>query len=113
MWALSGVALGAVTTGVISWLLQVKQFAHSKDMWMLEHQSAENVKTILMEMLNHRTHTDRSFDALMKPIGGYSPDQIRQMLHEIGAKRVARPEGGEWWYLTSRETERLANRDRR
>jgi hypothetical protein len=30
------------------------------------------VKAILAEMLNHRRHVKRSFDALKRPVGGYS-----------------------------------------
>jgi Excalibur calcium-binding domain len=36
-------------------------------------------------------------------------EQIRQFLHEIGARRNERDDGAEeWWYLTSRQQERVA-----
>lgn len=110
LWALGGVALGGLVSGLTSWRLQVRQFAHVREMWKLEHQSEENVKAILNEMLEHRAYTDRSFVALTKPIGGYEPDQVRKFLHEIGAKRATRTDGEEWWYLVSRQDERVAKR---
>jgi hypothetical protein len=41
-------------------------------------------------------------------VGGYSDEAIRQFLHEIGARRTERDDGAEeWWYLTSRQQERI------
>jgi hypothetical protein len=66
------------------------------------------VKVILAEMLNHRRYVERSFEALKKSVGGYSDEAIRQFLHEIGARRSERDDGAvEWWYLTSRQQERV------
>ena len=112
-WALAGVLVGGLTTGFFNWLLQTRQFEHSVKMHRLEHQSTENVKSILLAMLNHRTHIDRSFGALSRPIGGYSDDEIRKLLHEIEAKRVERPGGEEFWYLQERQGERARERDGR
>ena len=110
-WALAGVVVGAVATGFFNWLLQSKQFSHDKEMFLLQNRSAEMVKAILTEMLNHRSHIDRSFAALKNAVGGYSEDQIRQFLHEIGAKKTSRENGAEeWWYLASRKEERLAKK---
>jgi len=110
-WALAGVLVGAMTTGLINVLLQTRQFAHSREMFHLQNMARESVKTILTEMLNHRTHVERSFDALKAPIGGYADDEIRKYLHEVGAKRVTRKDNTEWWYLVSRNDERIAKRD--
>jgi len=111
LWALVGVAVGATLTGVVSWMQQNRQFSHEKDMFVLQNKSTEMVKVILTEMLNHRTHIDRSFDALKNAVGGYSEDQIRQFLHEVGARRTTRDDGSEeWWYLASRQEERLAKK---
>ena len=77
-------------------------------MFQLNNQSTEMVKNILAEMLNHRSYTDRAFRALKQPIGGYSDDKIRQLLHELNAKKINR-DGEEWWYLLSREEERINN----
>ena len=113
-WALLGVVVGALGTGFFNWLLQTRQFTHEKEMFLLENKSAVMVKSILSEMLNHRSYTDRSFSALKERVGGYSDDQIRQFLHEIGAKKASRDNGSEeWWYLSSREQERITKKELR
>lgn len=110
-WALIGVGVGAALTGLFSLLVQARQFSHDKEMFLLKNKPAEMVKEILAEMLNHRTYIDRSFGALKKAVGGYSDDEIRQLLHEIGGRRTTREDGAEeWWYLASRQEERLAKR---
>ncbi len=114
VWALVGVVVGAAATGFFSWLLQSRQFAHDKEMFLLQNRSAEMVKATLQEMLNHKSYTDRSFVALKERVGGYSDDEIRKFLHEIGAKRTSRNEGSEeWWYLSSRHEERIAKMEGR
>ena len=111
-WALIGVIVGGILTGVLNFLLQKSQFKHNKEMFRLQNRSKEMVKEILSDMLNHRTHTDRSFNALKKRIGGYSDDEIKQILHEVGANKVIRPEDkSEWWYLKEREQERIEKRN--
>lgn len=105
-WALLGVIVGTIGTGIFNYILQARQFDHNKEMFDRQNRSADKVKEILTEMLNHRTHTDRSFEALRRPIGGYTDDQIRIFLHEVGAKRAEREDASEWWYLVSRAEER-------
>ncbi|WP_040551589.1 hypothetical protein [Rheinheimera nanhaiensis] len=108
-WTLLGVIVGALGTGFFNWLLQTRQFSHEKEMFLLQNKSSTMVKSVLNEMLNHRTYTDRSFIALKERVGGYTDDQIRQFLHEIGAKKVSRDNGTEeFWYLVTREQERSA-----
>lgn len=108
MWALIGVAVGAGITGLVNWIQQSRQFAHDREMFTLKSKSADMVKAILAEMLNHRRYVERSFEALKKSVGGYSDEAIRQFLHEIGARRTERDDGAEeWWYLTSRQQERV------
>lgn len=110
-WALIGVVIGGLLAGITNYYLQRAQFQHNKDMFYLQNQSKEQVKQILEELLNHRRYTDRSFESIRKRIGGYSQDEIRQMLHEIGAKKSSREDGsGEWWYLKEREQERIENK---
>lgn len=110
-WALLGVVVGAISTGFLNWLLQTRQFGHDKEMFLLQNKSAVMVKAVLQEMLNHKSYTDRSFLALKERVGGFSDDQVRQFLHEIGAKKTSRSDGSEeWWYLASRQEERNANR---
>ena len=110
-WALLGVVIGGLITGLINFLLQKSQFKHNKEMFYLENKSRENVKEIIKDLLNHRSHTDRSFDAIRKRIGGYDEDEIRKMLHEVGAKPTTRKGSSvEWWYLMERAQERINNK---
>lgn len=107
IWALIGVAIGALLTGLFSYVMQVRQFQHNKDMYLLQNKSKEAVKEILEEMLNHRIYAERSFMALKKPIGGFSDEELRQILHELDAKKTIRDDGSEWWYLISRQQDRF------
>ena len=109
-WALIGVVVGSIGTGFFNLLLQRKQFNHNKEMFLLQNKATETIKNFLAEMLSHPSYTDRSFPALRAPIGGYTDDQIRQLLHEIGAKKTSRQDGSEWWYLISRQDERIAKK---
>jgi hypothetical protein len=109
-WALTGVIVGSIGTGFFNLLLQNKQFKHNKEMFLLQNKGTEIIKNFLTEMLSHSSYTDRSFSALKAPIGGYSEDEIRQLLHEVGAKKTSRDDGTEWWYLLSRQDERKAKR---
>lgn len=109
-WAILGVVVGTIGTGWFNFLLQKRQFDHNKEMFDRQNRSADTVKEILSDMLNHRSYTDRSFEALRKPIGGYSDDQVRQYLHDVGAKRAERDDGSEWWYLLSRSAERIVKK---
>lgn len=112
VWAIIGVVVGALSSGVINVVLQGRQFNHEKEMFRIQHQGAENVKAFLTEMLSHNTYTDRSFEALRNRVGGYSDSEIRQLLHEINAKKTRRnSDGKELWYLASRESERIEKRE--
>lgn len=106
LWALVGVVVGCLGTGIFNLIAQGRQFRHNQEMYLFQNKATETVKGLLTEMLNHRSYVDRSFPALKAPIGGYTDDEIRQFLHEIGAKRVIRDDGSEWWYLLSRRDER-------
>lgn len=111
LWALLGVLVGTIGTGLFSLRAQTKQFAHEKEMHLLKNKGVEMVKLILIEMLNHRSYTDRSFAALKAAVGGYSDDQIRTFLHEIEAKKTSREsDPSEWWYLSARSEERIAKK---
>jgi len=114
LWALSGVFVGAISSGIVSLILQHRQFSHDKDMHTLQNLGKENVKSLLVEMLSHKSYTDRSFEALHKKVGGFHESEIRQFLHEVGAKKTSRDNNTEeWWYLGSREVERTAKREQR
>jgi len=105
-WVILGVLVGALTTGLLNLIFQSRQFVHNVKMHQLENQSCENVKVLLIEKLNHHEHTDRSFEALKKNIGGFKDDEIRLLLHEIEAVQVKNKNGEEYWYLRSRSDER-------
>ena len=85
-WALAGVVIGGLFAGIINYFLQKGQFKHNKEMFVLQNQSTEVVKSLLAEKLSNESYTDRSFEALKQPIGGYSDDEVRQLLHEIGER---------------------------
>jgi len=102
--------VGGALTGLFNMVLQRRQFSHNKEMFLLQNQSREVVKGLLLDMLNHESFTDRSFSALKRPIGGYPDGEIRLLLHEVGARRYDRADGKEWWYLIAREEERLAKK---
>lgn len=111
IWALIGVVAGAAISAVAGWLQQGRRFRHDEKMYSLGNRGPDTVKAFLTEMLSHKKFTDRSFEALSSAIGGYTDDQIRQFLHEIGAKKATRDNGmKEWWYLVSRSDERIAKR---
>jgi hypothetical protein len=108
-WALLGVIVGTVGTGIVSWLLQSRQFRHDKEMYLMQKGSTETVKAILIDVLSHQTFVERSFKTLKSRVGGYSDDEIRQLLHEVGAQRIEK-DGEERWYLLSRKEERIARK---
>jgi hypothetical protein len=108
VWALLGVITGGLVSGVINFFLQKEGFKHEKELFLMKNQSSEMVKALLSEMLSHKSYTDRTFEALKNPIGGFSDDAVRQLFHEVKAKKIQR-DGEEWWYLLSRQEERIAN----
>lgn len=112
-WAILGVIVGSLFSGLFILLSQGRAFANEKEMYLLKNKGAEAVKKILSDMLNHRSYTDRSFSALRAAVGGYTDDQVRQFLHEVDARRTTRDEGAEeWWYLAARQEERISKRTR-
>lgn len=110
IWALAGVIIGGLLTGWINYGLQKRQFEHNVRMFQLQNQSKETVKEILTDLLWHKKFIERSISALKQKIGGYSDDEIRQLLHEVGAiKTTRKKDNTEWWYLKEREDERIEN----
>ena len=111
-WALIGVAVGALLTGISNYILLNVKFKQKKEMYHLENLGRENVKKNIRELLSHKGYTDRSFKTISSKIGGYRKNEIRKMLHEIDAEK-APPEdhsGEEWWYLHERKQERIEKR---
>ncbi|MGR3795590.1 hypothetical protein [Vannielia sp. SX4] len=109
LWALVGVIVGGLLTGCVELFLQRRQFQHEIRLLKQQRLGAEVAKEILTEMLNHKSYVDRSFQALRRPIGGFTDEEVRQMLHEVNARRVEREDGSEWWFLRSRAEERQRN----
>lgn len=113
-WALSGALLGALISGGVGLILQTRQFKHEERMYQIANLGKEAIKSILLEMLNHKSYTDRSFSALRERVGGVTDDELRQALHELGARKTSRNDGSEeWWYLDSRSAERIEKREAR
>ena len=107
MWAMCGVIVGGLISSATSLVMQKKQISHEVSMYKQSNLGKDSVKTILLEMLNHRNYIERSYWALRERVGGFTDDELRQILHEIGARRTSRSDGlEEWWYLHSRENER-------
>jgi hypothetical protein len=101
------IVLQALSAGA-GWFMQSRQFMHEEKMHAIANQGKDAIKAILLEMLNHKSYTDRSFSALRERIGGYTDDELRKLLHELGARKTSRDVGSEeWWYLESRKQERI------
>ena len=114
IWALLGVIVGGLLSAGAAWLMQNRQFKHDERMHAINNQGKEAIKSILLEMLNHKSFTDRSFAALRERVGGVTDDELRQLLHELGARKTSRDNGSaEWWYLASRREEREQKRAER
>lgn len=114
IWALVGAVVGAGLSLASTWFMQSRQFKHEEKMQAISTQDRDAVKAILLEMLNHHQYIDRSFLALRERVGGYTDDELRQLLHAVGARKISREDGKvEWWYLNSRQQERLEKKARR
>lgn len=106
-WALIGVLVGAFITGLFNLILQNRLFNHNKELYILQNKSKEQAKEILEEMLNNQKYVDRSFEALKGKIGGFTDNDIRKLLLEVGAlKSIRKDDRTEWWYLKERREER-------
>jgi hypothetical protein len=108
LWTIFGIIIGSSLTGVYSLILQRRQFNQELMYRNADNQSENAIKSILLDMLNHKSYTDRSFYALRERVGGYTDDELRKILHGIGARKTTRKDGtGEWWYLQERNHERI------
>lgn len=107
IWAIIGVVIGALMSAGADWLMQSRQFKQEMQMYSLANQSKDAVKSVLLEMLNHKAYTDRSFPTLREGAEGFTDDELRQILHELGARKTSRDnDSEEWWFLESRRQER-------
>ena len=101
---LSGV-VGALFGGVITGKLQKERFTHDLNLIRLEHKTEFMAETTARYFLSHQGYTDRSFETLRDAIGGFTDDELRQILVRAGAIRSFRKDGSEWWRLLSRNEE--------
>ena len=85
-WALAGVIVGSLGTGLFNLLLQRKQFTQNKEMFLLQNKGTEIIKNFLTEMLSHSSYTDRSFAALKAPSGGISCLAKKNAMRKGGRK---------------------------
>ena len=61
--------------------------------------------------LMHKNFTDRSFETLLKNLGGFQEDELRRILVRAGAIRIYRDDGSEWWRLLSRMDEYIERKE--
>lgn len=101
-----GAVAGFVGKVVLQYMTQRHEINRDTDV------AKENVKQILDLMLRHKTYTDRSFEAIRRAIGGFDDDELRKLLHEVGARQCYKFQT-EWWYLMERSDERINNRERK
>ena len=112
IWGIAGIIIGFLGKGLIDLINSRRTQEHAEKMYKIKNQGAENIKELLLEMLNHRKYIDRTFDALKKRIGGYSDEEIRKFLMDVGAQKVRNNKNDvEMWYLTNRQEERIARKN--
>jgi hypothetical protein len=61
----------------------------------------------LTELLRHPRWELRSFEAIRSRVGGFTDDELRQLLVRAGALRFEGPHGEELWGLRDRNERRL------
>lgn len=103
MFTLLGTLLGALVTFAVN----RQQFRHQMEALRQQNKTDFMAEETARHFLNHKGYTDRSFDVLEKHLGGFAPDDLRKILVRAGAVREFRDDGSEWWYLLSREAERI------
>jgi hypothetical protein len=105
--------LGTLIGGLVTFAVNRQQFKHQLKALQEEHKTEFMAETTARHFLNHKSFTDRSFDVLYKHLGGFEEDELRKILVRAGAVREFHSDGTEWWYLLSREAERIEKiRDR-
>ena len=109
LYGIIGVVVGVLLKALFDFVQQHRKHKHEKD--LNTDKAEENVKALLIEMLNHETHIDRSFDALKAKVAGFEEDEIRRLLMAVDAQKVrGREDGKEMYYIKSRENERNQRR---
>lgn len=112
IWALAGIVIGVLLKGLFDLIKDARDKKVVDEAWARDNQGANNVKSLLTSMLWNSKNIDRSFDALKGKVGGYTDDEIRRFLVDIGAQKVrGRSDGKEFWFLTERNQERNEKRN--
>lgn len=99
--------LGTLIGGLVTFAINRQQFKHQIKALREEHKTEFMAETTVRHFLSHKSYTDRSFDVLVKHLGGFEEDDLRKILVRAGAVREYHSDGTEWWYLLSREGERI------
>ena len=99
----------ATIPAVISFIASFILFRFNKEKFQRQTMAESTAK----KLLSHKGYTDRSFKAISGHLGGWDekPEDLRQILVRAGAIRIYREshqgEKEEFWYLLSREKERV------
>jgi hypothetical protein len=98
----------ATIPALISFIASFLLFSLNKEKYKRETMAESAAR----KLLSHKGYTDRSFRAISVHLGGWDekPDDLRRILVRSGAIRIFRNNNGEkeeYWYLLSREKERL------
>ncbi|SHJ72710.1 hypothetical protein SAMN04488028_1011034 [Reichenbachiella agariperforans] len=105
--------IGTATGGLMTYLIQKKQFQHEMDKLRLENKTEFMAEETVKHFLSHKTYTDRSFDVIQKHLGGFEDDELRKILVRAGAIRDIREDGSEWWRLLSRMDEYITKKQKK
>lgn len=98
----------ATIPAVISFIASFILFRLNKEKFQRQTMAESTAK----KLLSHKGYTDRSFKSISGHLGGWDekPEDLRQILVRAGAIRIYRNNNGEkeeYWYLLSREKERI------
>ncbi len=99
----------ATIPAIISFTASSLLFSLNKEKYKRETMA----ETAARKLLTHKGYTDRSFKVISDHLGGWDDkqDELRQILVRAGAVRIYKEshagEKEEFWYLLSREKERV------
>ena len=101
--------LGTLIGGLVTYAVNDQQFKHQIGTLREEYKTEFMAETTARHFLSHKSHTDRSFDMLVKHLHGFEEDELRKILVRASAVLEYHSDGTEWWYLLTREAERVDN----
>ncbi|MGW2723827.1 hypothetical protein [Streptomyces sp. NPDC001492] len=91
----------SVVGGLISWKLEAGKL---REELRTEFMAEETISQLLL----HQTWPLRSFEKIKHHIGGFTDDELRQLLVRAGAVRFKSDDGEEMWGLRVRNQDRLS-----